>query len=55
MLGGCECGVSLGKLCGQRARLLGQADSLQFDGLQLYEVFNQLLHLCQEGYGIGHV
>jgi hypothetical protein len=21
--------------------------------LQLYEVFNQLLHQCQEGYGIG--
>ena len=47
--------MCIGKLGGQRARLLGQSDSLQFDGLQLYEVFNQLLHLCQEEYGIGHV
>ena len=47
--------MSLRKLGGQRTRLLCQADSLHFDGLQLYEVFNQLLHLCQEEYGIGHV
>jgi hypothetical protein len=30
-------------------------DSFQFDGLQFYEIFNQCLHLCQEGYGIGLV
>ena len=53
LLGGCECGLSLGELGGQGARLLGEAGSLQFEGLQLYEVFNQRLHPCQEGYGIG--
>lgn len=55
LLGGCEGAVSLGEFGGQGAGLLSQAGSFQFDGLQLYEVFNQLLHLCQEGYGIGHV
>ena len=53
MLGGSECGSSLDELSGQSARLLSEAGSLQLDGLQFYEVFNQLLHPCQEGYVIG--
>ncbi len=53
MLGGSECGSGLGELGGQSARLLSEAGPLQFDGLQFYEVFNQRLHPCQEGYGIG--
>jgi len=43
----------LGELGGQGACLLDDAGPVQFDSLQLYEVFNQLLHPCQEGYGIG--
>jgi hypothetical protein len=55
MLCGSERGRSLGELSGQCAHLLIEASALQFDGLQLYEVFNERLHLCLEGYDIGAV
>ena len=52
-LSGSEGSLRLGELGGQGACLLDDAGPVQFDSLQLYEVFNQLLHPCQEGYGIG--
>lgn len=53
VLGGPECGLSVGELSRKRTHLIGEAHVLKFDGLKLYEIFNELLHLCQEGYGIG--
>lgn len=55
VLGGSEGGTGLDELSGQCARLLSEAGSLQLDSLQFYEVLNQLLHPCQEGYVIGLV
>ena len=53
MLGGRKCSIGLSELGRQSTHLLGEAGTLKFDSLQLYEVFNQWLHPCQEGYGIG--
>jgi len=50
---GCESNAGLSQLGRQSTHLLGEAGTLKFDSLQLYEVFNQWLHPCQEGYGIG--
>lgn len=55
---GCPCltggksGVGLGEFGGQGTCFLSDASTVQLYGLQLYEVFSELLHLCQEGYGI---
>lgn len=53
MLGGSEGGSGLNELSRQSARLLSETRSLQLNSLQFYEVFNKLLHPCQEGYVIG--
>ena len=52
MLSGGKGGSCLDEFGRQCARLLSEAGSLQLDSLQFYEVFNQLLHPCQEGYVI---
>lgn len=49
-LGVGQCGLGLNDLCRQGARGLSDASALQFNCLQLNEVFNQLLHLCNEVY-----
>jgi len=51
-LGGCQCGLGFGDLRRQGARSQSHASALQFNCLQLYEVFNQLLHRCIEVYAI---
>lgn len=47
-----EIGFGLGELSGQGARLLTEAGAFEFDGLKFYEIFDEGLHLCKEGYGI---
>jgi len=46
-------GASLGEFGGQSAQFMCDALTLEFDCLQLNEGFDERLHLCQEGYGIG--
>jgi len=45
-------GFSLSYFRRQGACLFGDAGAVEFDVLQLYEVFNVCLHPCQEVYGI---
>jgi len=54
-LGLSEGGLSLHDFGWQCAHGDGEAGSLQIHVLQLYEIFNMRLHLCNEVYGIGHV
>ena len=50
--GGCEGSLSLGDFSRQGAGDVGEASSFQLHRLQLYEVFNVLLHPFIEVYGI---
>jgi hypothetical protein len=43
-LGGSKSSLRLGDFSGQSAHLVVEAGAVQFDGLQLYEAFNQRLH-----------
>lgn len=51
-LTGGKSGVGLREFGRQGTRFLSDASTVQLYGLQFYEVFSELLHLCQEGYGI---
>jgi hypothetical protein len=51
-LTGGKSGVGLGEFGGQGTCFLSDASTVQLNGLEFYEVFSELLHLCQEGYGI---
>ncbi len=53
-LGRGQRGLGLGDFRRQNARGLGKPGTFQFHRLQLYEVFNVLLHPCIEVYGIYH-
>jgi len=51
-LTGGKSGVGLGEFGGQGTCFLSDASTVQLNGLEFHEVFSELLHLCQEGYGI---